>query len=174
MQGCSLLKSGKTTILLADNHAIVRRGIKALLEYEPDFLVVAEASDGAAALGLIESHQPHILVTDLCMPNMSGIELLKIIKEKKLSIRSVVLSMCGDAPYVTGALDAGAYGFVLKEAGVEHLVTAIREAYAGQQGPLVEDFCLNNDHGEAILSVGDLYLSADLPRQSALWLYRTV
>ena len=53
-------------------------------------------------------------------------------------------------------------------------VTAIREAYAGQQGPLVEDFCLNNDHGEAILSVGDLYLSAGLPRQSALWLYRTV
>ena len=127
------MKPGKTTILLADDHAIVRRGIKALLEYELDFEVVAEASDGAAALGLIESHHPHVLVTDLCMPGMSGLELLKAIKEQKLSVRSVVLSMCGDAPYVTGAMDAGAYGFVLKESGVEHLVTAIREAQSGRR-----------------------------------------
>jgi len=102
------LKPSKTTILLADDHAIVRRGIKALLEYEPDFQVVAEAGDGTAALGLIESHQPHILVTDLCMPVMGDIELLKAIKEKKWPVRAVVLSMCGDAPYITDALDAGA------------------------------------------------------------------
>ena len=127
------MKPGKTTILLADDHAIVRRGIKALLEYEFDFEVVAEAGDGAAALHLIESHKPHILVTDLCMPGMGGIELLKAIKEKKLSIRSIVLSMCSDAPYVAGAIDAGAYGFVLKESGVEHLVTAIREAQLGRR-----------------------------------------
>jgi DNA-binding NarL/FixJ family response regulator len=127
------LNDNKTTILLADDHAIVRRGIKALLEYEPDFTVVAEAGDGASALEQIENHKPHVLVTDLCMPNMSGIELLKFIKEKKLPIRSVVLSMCGDIPYVTGALDAGAYGYVLKESGVEHLVTAIREAQQGRR-----------------------------------------
>jgi DNA-binding NarL/FixJ family response regulator len=127
------LKPDKTTIILVDDHAIVRRGIKALLEYEPDFYVVAEAADGAAALGLIESHNPHILVTDLCMPTMSGIELLRAIKEKNWPVRAVVLSMCGDAPYVTGALEAGAYGYVLKEAGVEHLVTAIREAQSGRR-----------------------------------------
>jgi DNA-binding NarL/FixJ family response regulator len=128
-----VLKSGKTTIILADDHAIVRRGVKALLEYEPDFHVIAEAADGVAALGLIESHKPHILVTDLCMPNLSGIALLKIIRDKKLPVRAVVLSMCGDAPYVTGALDAGAYGYVLKEAGIEHLVMAIREAQSGRR-----------------------------------------
>jgi len=127
------LNTSKTTILLADDHAIVRRGIKALLEYEPDFAVVAEAGDGVQALEQIISHRPHVLVTDLCMPNMSGIELLKAIKEKNLPIRSIVLSMCGDAPYITGAMDAGAYGYVLKESGVEHLVAAIREAQLGRR-----------------------------------------
>jgi len=127
------LNNGKTTIILADDHAIVRRGIEALLEYEPDFDVVAEAADGIEALVLIEARQPHVLVTDLCMPKMGGIELLKTIKERRWSIKSVVLSMCGDLPYVTGALKAGAYGFVLKESGVEHLVTAIREAQIGRR-----------------------------------------
>jgi DNA-binding NarL/FixJ family response regulator len=127
------LNNDKTTILLADDHAIVRRGIKALLEYEPDFAVIAEAGDGLQALAQLEAHQPHVLVTDLCMPNMSGIELLKAIKEKNLPVRSVVLSMCSDSPYIAGALDAGAYGYVLKESGVEHLVTAIREAQAGRR-----------------------------------------
>ncbi|PPD57530.1 response regulator [Dehalogenimonas etheniformans] len=127
------MNKGKTTILLADDHAIVRRGIKALLEYEPDFAVVAEASDGLQALEQLESVKPHILVTDLCMPNMSGIELLKAMKEKNIPTRSVVLSMCGDAPYITGALDAGAFGYILKESGVEHLVTAIREAQLGRR-----------------------------------------
>ncbi|MEL7562993.1 response regulator transcription factor [Dehalogenimonas sp. 4OHTPN] len=136
----------KTTIILADDHAIVRRGIKALLEYEPDFHVVAEASDGAAALLLIENHRPHILVTDLSMPNLSGIQLLKIIKEKKLPVRSVVLSTYGDTPYVLDSMEAGAYGYVLKEAGVEHLVTAIREAQSGRRylsPPLSETIAVN-------------------------------
>ena len=127
------MNTGKTTILLADDHAIVRRGIKALLEYEPDFAVIAEAGDGLQALSQIETATPQILVTDLCMPNMGGIELLKVIKDRKLDVRCVVLSMCGDAPYISGALEAGAYGYVLKESGVEHLVTAIREAQAGRR-----------------------------------------
>jgi DNA-binding NarL/FixJ family response regulator len=127
------LTNDKTTILLADDHAIVRRGIKALLEYEPDFSVIAEAGDGVQALAQLETHRPHVLVTDLCMPNMSGIELLKAIKEKNLSVRSIVLSMCSDTPYIASAMDAGAYGYVLKESGVEHLVTAIREAQAGRR-----------------------------------------
>ena len=127
------MNTGKTTILLADDHAIVRRGIKALLEYEPDFAVIAEAGDGLQALEQLEKATPQILVTDLCMPNMNGIELLKAIKDRKLDVRCVVLSMRGDAPYISGSLDAGAYGYVLKESGVEHLVTAIREAQAGRR-----------------------------------------
>jgi DNA-binding NarL/FixJ family response regulator len=127
------LSDNKTTILLADDHAIVRRGVKALLEYEPDFLVIAEASDGLQALEQLETAKPHILVTDMCMPNMSGIELLKAMKEKNILVRSIVLSMRGDAPYVTSAFEAGAYGYVLKESGVEHLVMAIREAQEGRR-----------------------------------------
>lgn len=117
-----------------------------MLEYEPDFHVVAEASDGAAALLLIENHRPHILVTDLSMPNLSGIQLLKIIKEKKLPVRSVVLSTYGEAPYVLDSIEAGAYGYVLKESGVEHLVTAIREAQSGRRylsPPLSETITVN-------------------------------
>jgi DNA-binding NarL/FixJ family response regulator len=64
---------------------------------------------------------------------MGGIDLLKMIMEKKMDLKSVVLSMCSDAPYIKGAMDAGAYGYVLKEAGVEHLVTAIREAQQGRR-----------------------------------------
>ncbi len=124
--------NGRITIILVDDHAIVRRGIKALLEYEPDFTVVAEAADGIEALGLIQSHKPQIMVTDICMPKMSGIELLKVIKKNKWLVRAVILSMCSDAPYVTNAFEAGAYSYILKEAGVEHLVTAIREAAAGR------------------------------------------
>ena len=116
------MSDNKTTILLADDHAIVRRGVKALLEYEPDFVVIAEAGDGVQALVQLETAKPHILVTDMCMPNMSGIELLKAMKEKNIPVRSIVLSMRGDAPYVTSAFEAGAYGYVLKESGVEHLV----------------------------------------------------
>ncbi|APV44910.1 Response regulator receiver domain-containing protein [Dehalogenimonas formicexedens] len=127
------MDKGKTTILLADDHAIVRRGIKALLEYEPDFIVVAEASDGLQALEQLEAVKPHILVTNLSMPNMSGIELLKAMKKRNIPTRSIVLSMCGDSPYITGAFDAGAFGYILKESGVEHLVTAIREAQMGRR-----------------------------------------
>jgi len=124
---------GRITIILVDDHAIVRRGIKALLEFEPDFFIVAEAADGTEALELIQYHNPQILVTDICMPKISGIDLLKIIKKNQWPVKAVVLSMCGDAPYVTSAFEAGAYSYILKEAGTEHLVTAIREAVAGRR-----------------------------------------
>ncbi len=127
------MKKRNTNIIIVDDHAIMRQGIRALLEYEQDFCVVAEASDGNEALRLLDCHLPTILVTDLCMPKMGGIELLSAVKKKKWPIRVIVLSMCGDAPYVARSFRAGAYGYVLKESGVEHLVTAIREALAGHR-----------------------------------------
>ncbi|MEN8615439.1 response regulator transcription factor [Dehalogenimonas sp. THU2] len=124
---------GKTSIILADDHAIVRRGVRALLEYEPDFHIVAEATDGVEALSLIERLKPDVVVTDLCMPAMSGIELMRALKSRGSEVRTIVLTMCGDGPYVASALEAGAFGYILKEAGVEHLVSAIREARAGRR-----------------------------------------
>ena len=127
------MEKRNTTIIVVDDHAIMRRGIRALLEYEQDFSVVAESADGDEALRLLDCHRPIILVTDLCMPKMGGIELLTAVKKKKWPIRAIVLSMCGDAPYVTRSFRAGAWGYVLKESGAEHLVTAIREVLAGHR-----------------------------------------
>ena len=122
-----------TTIVIADDHAIVRQGIRSLLEHEPDFIVVGEAADGMEALDLIERVAPHILVIDMSMPNLSGIELLRIIKERGFPVRAVVLSMHGEHQYMTGTLEAGVYGYVLKEEGVDHLAKAIRAARSGRR-----------------------------------------
>ena len=127
-----MINNNKTTIIIADDHTIVRQGIRSLLEQEPDFVVVGDAADGVQALELIEHVQPDILVIDMSMPNLSGIELLRIIKERKFPVRAVVLSMHGEPQYVSGTVEAGVYGYVLKEEGVEHLAKAIREARAGR------------------------------------------
>ena len=120
-----------TTIILADDHKIVRQGVRALLEYEPDFNIVGEAGDGAEALSLLERLRPDVLVTDLSMPAYSGIELAEEIRRRRLPTKVVILSMHGDEPYVARAMACGASCYVLKESGVEHTVTAIREALAG-------------------------------------------
>jgi DNA-binding NarL/FixJ family response regulator len=120
-----------TTIILADDHKIVRQGVRALLEYEPDFNIVGEACDGAEALSLLETTIPDILVTDLSMPIFTGIELAEEIRKRKLPTKVVILSMHGDEPYLIKAMACGVSGYVLKESGVEHTVNAIREALAG-------------------------------------------
>ena len=118
-------------IVLADDHDIVRKGIRILLEHEPDFLIVAEASDGVGAVKLVESLHPDVLVTDLKMADLNGIEVARLVKEHSPETRVVVLSMYGDNAYVEGALAAGANGYVLKESSVEDLVRAIRDAVSG-------------------------------------------
>ena len=120
-----------TTILLADDHKIVRQGVRALLEYEPDFDIVGEACNGMEALSLLESTVPDVLVTDLSMPGLTGIELAVEIRKRKWPTKVIILSMHGDEPYVIRALACGVSGYVLKESGVEHTVNAVREALAG-------------------------------------------
>ena len=122
---------GMTTIILADDHKIVRQGIRALLEYEPDFNIVGEASNGTEALSLLESKIPDVLVTDLSMPGLTGMELADEIRKRKLPTKVIILSMHGDEPYLARAIACGVSGYVLKESGVEHTVSAIREALAG-------------------------------------------
>lgn len=120
-----------TTILLADDHKIVRQGVRALLEYEPDFNIVGEACSGTEALSLLESTVPDVLVTDLSMPGLTGIELAEQIRKRKWPTKVIILSMHGDEPYIVRAMACGVSGYVLKESGVEHTVNAIREALAG-------------------------------------------
>jgi DNA-binding NarL/FixJ family response regulator len=119
-------------IVLADDHAIVRAALKALLEQQGDMIVVAEANDGWEALEAIERARPHVAVLDIGMPNLNGIETAKQMQAAKLEAIPFILSMHSDESYVIRALKAGARAFLLKEAADTDLIVAIRAVAAGK------------------------------------------
>jgi DNA-binding NarL/FixJ family response regulator len=121
------------SIVLADDHPVVRRGMRALLEAEPDFRVVGEAGDGLEAVRLVELLQPDVLVLDLMMPGLSGLEVIRIINQRGSRTRVVVLSMHDDSAFVAEALKNGATGYVLKGSEPHVPVLAVREAAAGRR-----------------------------------------
>lgn len=121
----------RTTIVLADDHGIVRQGLRVLLEAEPDLVVVGEAADGLEAVRLVERLQPAVLVADVMMPGLSGLEVTREVGRRFSHTRVVILSMYANEAYVLEALKNGAAGYVLKDAGAADLVRAIREAAAG-------------------------------------------
>jgi DNA-binding NarL/FixJ family response regulator len=120
-------------IVLADDHAVVRRGLRCLLESEPDFSIVGEASDGLEAVRLVERLQPAVVVLDLMMPGLSGLEALRIIRQRSTGSRVVVLSMHSSKAFIAEALKNGATGYVLKGSTEADLVRAVREAAAGRR-----------------------------------------
>jgi DNA-binding NarL/FixJ family response regulator len=119
-------------IVLADDHAVVRKGIRDFLEDEPDMQVVAEATDGAAAKTLIEEHQPDVAILDVRMPYASGIDVAAWVQEQRLPVRILMLTSYDDEPYVVAAVQAGASGYVLKDAQAEQIIAAVRSVAAGQ------------------------------------------
>lgn len=118
-------------VVLADDHAVVRKGIKQFLEEAGDITVVAEASDGAEALRLVEAHQPDVAVVDIRMPEVTGVEATRRIKERFPQVRVLVLTAYDDDPYVFALLQAGADGYVLKTASGDELVRAVRIVHQG-------------------------------------------
>lgn len=122
-----------TTIILADDHQIVRQGLRSLLEAEPDFRVVGEASKGLEAIQLSERLKPDVLVLDLMMGDISGLEVTRQIVERAPKTAVVILTMYGNEGYVLEALRAGAKAYILKESTATELVRAIREATAGRR-----------------------------------------
>jgi two-component system, NarL family, response regulator NreC len=116
------------TILLADDHPFVRRGIRNLLDSETDLSVVGEAEDGVQVVQLAEKFRPDILVVDLMMPNLNGLEVLKQVRHRSPKTRMVVLSMQSAEPYVVEAFRSGAVGYVLKDSAPDELIYAIRQA----------------------------------------------
>ena len=119
------------TILLADDHHIVRQGLRALLQAEPDFSIVGEASNGLEALRLVEKLNPNVLVVDLSMPDLNGLEVTRQISHRRLKTRVIVLSMHSNEHYIMNALKNGAVGYVFKNSPAERLVRAIRDVAAG-------------------------------------------
>ena len=119
-------------ILLADDHKIVREGTRQLLEQSDDLVVVAEAATGEAAVQLCEELRPDVVVMDVHLPGINGIEATKLIRSKYPSVRVVVLSAYDDDRYVFPLLDAGANGYLLKTTSGANLADAIRSAYKGE------------------------------------------
>lgn len=120
-------------IVLADDHRIVRQGVKALFENEPDFSIVGEAGDGLTAVEITVQLKPHVLVVDLMMPNLNGLEVIRQVAKLSAKTKAIMLSMYMNEPYVLEALRNGAYGYVLKESDMSDLIHAIREASAGRR-----------------------------------------
>jgi len=128
-------------IVVADDHQIFRDGLRALLVARSDFEVVGEAQDGLEAIDLVTSLKPEILILDLAMPGLHGIEVARRLHESNPSTRIIVLSMHSDRRYVIEALRAGAVAYVLKEAGFSELIDVIREVRDGHLylSPLVSE-----------------------------------
>lgn len=119
-------------ILLADDHAIMRAGLRALLERQPGFAVVGEAADGRECIRLAGEHAPEIVMMDVAMPNMNGIEAARRILAEQPSIGIIMLSMHLDESYVLQSLRAGAKGYLLKDSPHEDVLDAIRAVAQGR------------------------------------------
>jgi len=120
-------------VLLADDHAILREGLASLIEKQPDILVVGEAEDGSECLEKTSALIPDVVVLDIKLPGMSGIEVCKQLKTSHPLIRVIMLSMYEDYEYVNQALQAGADGYLLKKVASSELVSAVRKAYQGEK-----------------------------------------
>jgi len=119
-------------VVLADDHAVVRKGIKEFLEEEGDVVVVAEAVDGEEAVSLVAEHRPDVAVLDVQMPKMTGVEATRCVKARWPDVRVLVLTAYDDDPYIFALLQAGASGYVLKTASSEELIEAVRAVHRGE------------------------------------------
>jgi DNA-binding NarL/FixJ family response regulator len=121
----------KLKVLLADDHKIVREGLRMILEREPDIKVVAEAEDGETAIRLSEKFSPDLVLLDISMPGLNGIEVTQKLLQKQPDLAILILSMCAEKEFVIEALSAGAKGYLLKHCAATDLVVAIKSILAG-------------------------------------------
>jgi DNA-binding NarL/FixJ family response regulator len=119
-------------VLLADDHAVVRQGIRHFLETSRQIQIVAEAVDGSEALRLIREHRPDVAVLDIQMPGQSGIDVTRAVRAERLPVGVLILTTFDDDPYVRAVLQAGANGYLLKTAEARDLVQAVVAVHEGQ------------------------------------------
>ena len=123
---------GDVTVLVADDHAVVRAGIRHILESMPGVSVVAEASDGPSALRLAREQRPNVIILDVSMPGGSGLGILAELRKELASTRILMLSMHDDAEYVAESVRAGTHGYLLKDSAATDLRSAVRTVMAGE------------------------------------------
>ena len=122
----------KTRILIADDHAMLREGMRNLLEQEKDFELVGEAADGEEAVRLAQEIKPEVIIMDIVMPRLNGLEATKKIKQMLPATAILILSAYSDIHYIIGLLEAGACGYLLKSSPGKDVVKAIRAVRAGE------------------------------------------
>jgi DNA-binding NarL/FixJ family response regulator len=149
----------KTRVLLADDHPMVRRGLRMVLDAEPDLEVVAEAGDGAEAVELAMSDEVDLAILDVAMPRLTGLQAAAELKRRRPELRILMLSMYDSEQYFFEALKAGAAGYVLKSAADRDLVDACRAAMRGEPflypaavAALIRDYLERASRGEAVPS----------------------
>jgi DNA-binding NarL/FixJ family response regulator len=146
-----------TRILLADDHPLLRRGLREVIDKQPDLQVVAEASDGAEALEQALAEEIDLAILDVAMPRLTGLQAAEQLRRRRPAIRVLILSMYDNEQYVFAALRAGAAGYLLKSAADDKVVEACRAirqgeqfVYAGEASPRATDYLARARRGETI------------------------
>lgn len=122
----------KQKVLIVDDHPILRKGLAMLINQEPDLVVIAEADNAQKALEMIEKHKPDMLIVDISLPGIDGIELIKTVKLRYRNLPSLVVSMHDECLFAERALRAGARGYIMKQEALERVLVAIRRILAGE------------------------------------------
>ena len=151
------------TVFLADDHAIVRDGLMVLLEAQNDIKVVGTAADGQQALKMIEANPPDIVLMDISMPKLNGIDTAARLAKSCKSTRIIILSMHANADYIFRAIKAGAHGYLLKESAGQEVIKAIRQVYSGNRyfservsGEIIDDYLFERLEKQAFPSIDQL------------------
>jgi DNA-binding NarL/FixJ family response regulator len=133
------------TVLIADDHPIFRKGLREIIEADPGLKIIAEAEDGERALALIQSLRPQVAVLDVDMPHKDGVAVAREVRELRLNVPLIFLTMHRDERFFNAALDVGAQGYVLKDSALSEILSAIKAVAAGRSyiTPLLTNYLLN-------------------------------
>lgn len=144
----------KIRTLIADDHNMVREGLRQLIELEDDIVVVSQAKDGFDAIEKIKLHKPDVVLLDINMPIMNGLDVLKELKTQKIDTNIIMLTLHNDVEYLHKAVEIGVKGYVLKDSEADVLIKAIRDVYKGesyiQPNMAAKLFKKLNDHSETL------------------------
>lgn len=157
-----MTETKKTRVFIADDHAILRKGLRDIIEAEPDLVVCGEAGNGNDALAKIEELLPDIAILDVDMPQRSGIEVAAEIKKKKLNVRVINLTMYDEESFFARSMDAGAKGYVLKDGTITDIILAIKTVRDGKLfvSPLLTSFTLSRAHELSSQQEGSSFIAS--------------